>query len=61
MKFQIYTSYYVINIRWQNRFVFHMHATEIAIECLVQLASWLLGIDLIYIAIAIGVLKILHE
>ena len=49
MKIQISTSYYVGNIKRQNWFVFHMHATEVAIE------------RQVHIAIAIGVLKILHE
>ena len=54
MKIQIYTSYYIGNIRQQNGFVFYMHAKQLQNS---QLNSYL--VDLFYIAI--GILKILHE
>ena len=58
MKIQIDTSYYIGSIRRQNMFVFYMHA-KLSSCRMYSPASYLVG--LIYTAIAIGVLKILHE
>ena len=58
MKIQIDTSYYIGSIRRQNGFLFHMH-DKLSSYRMYSPASYLVG--LIYTAIAIGVLKILHE
>ena len=58
MKIQIDTSYYIGSIRRQNGFVFQMHA-NLSSYRMYNPASYMVG--LIYTAIAIDVLKMLHE
>ena len=57
MKIQIDTSYYISSLKHQNGFIFHIATCQVAIEWLAKyVASYLVDI-----AIAIGILMILHE